>query len=134
MAAADGFGAEAAGAEPAAAPNANLTIGLRAVTAAPSSTRKASMTPAFGALTSIAVLSVSMLAISSSSLTASPTCFKNVMFPSLTDSANSGELITIVSTNHLQRKQQQENVQKISQKLIIFNRMREIFKINKRKI
>ncbi len=65
-------GAEA-GAEEEVAPAANFIIGKRAVIVLPSSTSKASITPAFGAATSMVVLSVSILATISSVLTESPT-------------------------------------------------------------
>ena len=57
------------------APAANFIIVKRAVIVLPSSTSNASMTPAFGAATSIVVLSVSILATISSVLTESPTFF-----------------------------------------------------------
>ena len=89
-------GAELEAASP--APTFILTIGKFAVTAEPSSTSKDSITPAFGAFISIVVLSVSILAIISSSLTLSPGFFSNVISPSLIDSAKVGVSIVIISS------------------------------------
>ncbi len=71
--------AVAAGAEAAAvagaAPTASFINGKWAVIVLPSSTRRASITPAFGDGTSIVVLSVSILATISSAWTDSPTYY-----------------------------------------------------------
>ena len=88
-AAAAGF--EAAGETTAPAPGLILITAILAVIVAPSSTKSSAITPLIGAAISIAVLSVSILAMTSSTLTLSPTFFKNVMSPSLIESANVGD-------------------------------------------
>ncbi len=88
-AAAAGF--EAAGGTTAPAPGLILITPILAVIVAPSSTKSSAITPLIGAAISMAVLSVSILAMTSSTLTLSPTFFKNVMSPSLIESANVGD-------------------------------------------
>jgi hypothetical protein len=90
-AAAAAAGFEAVGGTTAPAPTLILITAILAVIVAPSSTKSSAITPLIGAAISMAVLSVSILAMTSSTLTLSPTFFKNVMSPSLIESANVGD-------------------------------------------
>lgn len=97
-----GFGASAlgfAGAAP-TAPALILAKAVPGLTVAPSSTKRASMTPEQGDGTGTEVLSVSISQITSSSATESPTAFSQRRSPSVMDSAKAGHLTTTSSSRH----------------------------------
>lgn len=91
------FGASAFGAGAPPGPALILAKAVPGLTVAPSSIKRASMTPEHGDGTGTDVLSVSISQMTSSSLTVSPTAFSQRKSPSVIDSAKAGHLTTTSS-------------------------------------
>merc|ERR1719481_1233547 len=100
-----GIGAAAAGFAAPAAPTLILRSFMPGVTVEPSSTRRASTTPATGEGTGTEVLSVSISHTTSSTSTESPTAFSHLMSPSEMESAKGGHSTSFNSLyKHLEVK------------------------------